>query len=179
VSLVIIFSNLSVSFALQPVEEPVPDVVPLTGGEKVLKAQLEAVVRSGFETFMKVGEALAQIRQRRLFRVEYVSFAQYVEGEFGMALSTANGLLRSVELAQNLLDEGIQLPPDTLPTAIKPLAGIPSMEGLRAACWQYAQSLSPARALSSTLVSRVVRLIRSQLDDAQAGVGLSLERGRF
>jgi hypothetical protein len=146
--------------------EAVPDVVPLTQREKALKAELEAVVRSGFEVFMRVGEALAQIRQRRLFRAEYITFSDYVRSEFGMALSTANGLLRSAELAQQLVDDGVQLPADTLPAALKALAGIPPLEGLRTACWQYAQSLSPARAPSSTMVSRVVRLIHFELDDA-------------
>jgi hypothetical protein len=83
-----------------------------------------------------------------------------------MQLSTANGLIRNAELAQNLLNDGIRLPPDTLPTAVKPLAGLPDAEGLRSVCWNYAQSLSPARTPSSTVISRVVRLIRFELDDA-------------
>jgi hypothetical protein len=130
---------------LQLNHEAVPDAVPLTQREKALKAELEAVVRAGFETFMRVGEALCEIRRHRLFRAEYITFSDYVRSEFGMALSTANGLLRSAEMAQQLVDDGIQLPADTLPSALKALTGIPPLEGLRTVVWQYAQSLSPAR----------------------------------
>jgi hypothetical protein len=154
-----------VSFALQTVET-VPDIIPLTATERALKTELEIIIRANFAAFMQVGEALAQIRQRRLFRDRYITFSDYVKGEFGMMPSTANGLLRSAELAQQLVDDGIQLPADTLPSALKALTGIPPLEGLRTACWQYAQSLSPARSPSSTMVSRVVRLIRFELDDA-------------
>lgn len=154
------------SFALHSDAEPVEGAIPLTAREKALKAELESIVRAGFETFMRVGEALAQIRQRRLYRDRYITFADYVKGEFGMALPTANGLLRSAQMAEELRSDGVQLPSDTLPTAIKPLAGVPPLEGLRSACWLYAQSLSPSRAPSSTIVARVVRLVRFELDDA-------------
>src|SRR5262249_45193788 len=140
------------SFALELVDEPL-NAIPLTAKERTLKTQLEAVVRSGFETFMRVAEALSEIRRRRLYRCDYVDFASYVKAEFGLALSSANGLIRNFEIAQNLMADGVQLAPDTLPTTVKPLAGVPADEGLRTACWQYAQSLSPARTPSSTLVT--------------------------
>jgi hypothetical protein len=77
-------------------------------------------------------------------------------------------LIRNAELAQNLLNDGIRLPPDTLPTAVKPLAGLPDAEGLRSVCWQFAAKLSPARVPSSTAISRIVRLVRHELDDTAA-----------
>jgi hypothetical protein len=59
----------------RPTEELLPDVVPLTSAERKLKARLEEVIRSGFAEFMRVAEALAEIRRRRLYREYYVSFA--------------------------------------------------------------------------------------------------------
>jgi hypothetical protein len=154
----------AVSFKLKLLDEPVPDVIPLTKSEKQLKAELEAVIRSGLETFLRVGEALCEIRRRRLFRCQYATFSEYVKTEFALALSSANGLIRNFEIAQNLIADGVQLPPDTLPTTVKPLAGVPADEGLRTAVWGYAQSLSPARTPSSTVIARVVRIVRNELD---------------
>jgi hypothetical protein len=144
--------------------ELLSDVIPLSPLEKQLKEQLESVVRSGFVEFLKVAEALCEIRRRRLYREQYVTFAEYVRGEFSLALSSANGMIRSWELAQNLIEDGVRLPPDMSPTAVRPLVMLPEEEGLRTSCWQFVQSLSPARCPSSTLVGRVARLIRIELD---------------
>src|SRR6516165_9264366 len=152
--------------SVSPVES-LPDVIPLTFAERDLKSRLEAVVRTGFETFMLVGQALSEIRQRRLFRVEYPDFASYAKAEFGLALSSANGLIQHFQLAQNLIDDGVSLPPDLTHTAVKPLAGLPDEAGLRIVCWQFASSISPARSPSSILVSRLVRILRSELDEIE------------
>jgi hypothetical protein len=150
--------------------ESLSDVIPLTANEKALKAQFETVVRNGFDAFLQVAEALCEIRRRRLFRETYVTFADYVRGEFAMALPTANQWIRNFELAENLIADGIKLPADIQPNALKPLAGLPDQEGLRSVCWQFAANLCPARPPSSTLVSRLVRLVRNELDaDSQLG----------
>jgi hypothetical protein len=155
-------------------EEPVPDVIPLTANEKRRKQELGAVIRSGLETFLRVGEALCEIRRRRLFRCQYATFSEYVKAEFALALSSANGLIRNFEIAQNLMADGVQLAPDTLPTTAKPLAGVPAEEGLRTTCWQYAQSLSPARTPSA------IRIVRNELDGMSASLDaeINAETGR-
>jgi hypothetical protein len=66
----------------RPTEEMLPDVVPLTSAERKLKTRLKEVIRCGFAEFMRVAEALAEIRRRRLFREHYLSFADYVRSEF-------------------------------------------------------------------------------------------------
>jgi hypothetical protein len=165
---------------LHMLDEFIGDSIPLTSDEKRLKAEFESIIRSGLETFLAVGEALCEIRRRRLFRCQYATFSQYVKAEFALALSSANGLISNFEIAQNLIAHGVRLPPDTLPTTVKPLAGVPADEGLRTACWQYAQSLSPARTPSSTVIATVVRLVRSELDGTSAspGAGINADTGR-
>jgi hypothetical protein len=148
----------------QGTTDQLPDVVPLTSAERQLKARLEEVIRSGFAEFMRVAEALSEIRRRRLYRECYVGFADYVRGEFALALSSATSIINSFELAQGLIADGVRLPRDITPTAVRPLAMLPNSEGLRTSCWQFVQSLSPSRCPSTTLVSRVARLIRAELD---------------
>jgi hypothetical protein len=120
-------------------------------------------IRSGFAEFMRVAEALSEIRRRRLYREYYVGFADYVRNEFALALSSANSIINSFDLAQDLIADGVKLPQDTTPTVVRPLAMLPDSEGLRTSCWQFVQSLSPSRCPSTTLVSRVARLIRAEL----------------
>jgi len=58
--------------------------------EKRRKQELETLVQAGLEEFLRVGQALAEIRNRRLYRTEYPTFEQYVRAKFGLARSTAD-----------------------------------------------------------------------------------------
>src|SRR5215472_8257059 len=154
-----IFSPMSFSFR----DESIPDVCPLTSGEKALKAELEAVVKAGLEEFLRVGNALAELRNRRLYRVEFATFEEYVRVKFALARSSADSLIRSAQTAEVLLEAGIELPPNTTATLMKPIASLPGEE-LQVACWQFAQSLAPARGVTEPLMSRLVRVVRNALD---------------
>jgi hypothetical protein len=93
--------------SLQP--ELIEDAIPLTRGEKELKAQLEGIVEHGLSQFMEVGRALSELRSRRLYRTNYPTFEAYVRDRFGLARSTVDGVIRSAQTAQSLLDSGIEL----------------------------------------------------------------------
>jgi hypothetical protein len=150
-----------VSFSLR--DESVPDACPLTSCEKTLKAELETIVRAGLDEFLRVGNALATLRNKRLFRTEFASFEGYVRAKFGLARSSADSLIRSAQTAEVLLEAGIELPPNTTATLMKPIATLPGDE-LKIACWQFAESLAPARGVTEPLVSRLVRIVRNALD---------------
>jgi hypothetical protein len=64
-----------------------------------------------------------------------------------------------------LLEAGIELSPDTNPTALRAVSALPG-DSLKAVCWQLAERLSPARTPSQPLVSRLCRMVRNCLDDA-------------
>jgi hypothetical protein len=151
------------SFSLR--DQSVPDACPLSSGEKTLKAELEAVVRSGLDEFLRVGNALATLRNKRLFRTEFATFQEYVRVKFGLARSSADSIIRSAQTAEVLLEAGIELAPNTTATLMKPIASLPGEE-LQVACWQFAQSLAPARGVTEPLVSRLVRVIRNALENA-------------
>jgi hypothetical protein len=151
-----------VSLALHISGEPLPDVVPLTSAEKTRKAELESVIAHGLEEFLRVGQALAELRNRRLYRAEHVTFEQYVQSRFGLHRSAVDGVIRSAQTAQVLLDAGLQLPPDVTATVLRPVSGLPG-EDLQIATWQYVQLIAPQQA-TQPVVARICRTIRNVLD---------------
>jgi hypothetical protein len=152
-----------VSCALQAIEpEPIP-AIPLTTYERKLKTQLEAVVAEGIENFLKVGRALCEIRNKRLFRTEAIDFATYCRTRFGLARSSADQLIRSAHTAETLMEAGIDLT-GASEAAIRPLTAFADSD-LQGACWQLAQSFAPERGPTVRLVGRLCEVVRGCLND--------------
>jgi hypothetical protein len=156
--------------ALQAFDEPVSDAVPLTSWERVRKDELEQTVASGLAEFLRVGAALAELRNRRLYRTQYATFEQYVRAKFGLARSSVDQVIRTAATAQALLDNCEELAPGTTEAVIRPISVLPTLE-LRAACWSLAKSVAPARGPSQPLVSKLCRMVRNCLEDTGAENG--------
>jgi hypothetical protein len=146
--------------------------IPLTSWEKQRKLELEAVVEAGLGKFLQTGQALAEIRNRRLYRVEFASFESYVLNRFHLHRSAVDGVIRSAQVAQVLLDAGLELPSDTNPTSLRSISALPGDDSLKTACWQLAERLSPARAPSQPLVSRLCRMVRNCLEEGGGPEGV-------
>jgi hypothetical protein len=155
--------------------DELPDTVPLTGWEKLRKEELEKVVEGGLQEFLKVGAALAELRNRRLYRTHYATFQEYVRARFGLARSSVDQLIRSSATAQALLDDGEELPPCTTEAVIRPVSALPTPE-LKAACWSLARSLAPACGPTQPLVSKVCRMIRNLVDGDSSRIGSGRRR---
>jgi hypothetical protein len=145
-------------------EEPLPDVIPLTSSEKRRKQELEALVQAGLKEFLRVGQALAEIRNRRLYRTEFPTFEQYVRAKFGLARSSADQLIRSASTAQCLLEAGAELPPGTTEAVIRPISTLPDDADLKSAVWEFVEAIAPECGPTSPLVERVCRTIKNALD---------------
>jgi hypothetical protein len=150
-----------VSFALR--DDPIPDACPLTGAERLRKEELEQLVQGGLEEFLRVGAALAELRNRRLYRTQFATFGEYVRIRFGLARSSVDQLIRSSTIARDLLDSGEELSPNTSEAVIRPLSALPTPE-LQAACWSLVKSLAPESQPRQPLVSKVARMIRNLVD---------------
>jgi hypothetical protein len=144
---------------------PIPDAVPLTTSEKNRLAELEQVVEAGLQEFLRTGAALREIRDRRLYRTHFATFADYVRSRFALARSSVDQLIRSQATAQTLLENGETIPPTTAEATIRPLSALPGAQ-LQSACWALATALAPERGPTQPLVSKVSRLIRNCLEDA-------------
>jgi hypothetical protein len=151
----------TVSFAL----EAIPDTIPLTNQEKVRKKELESIVSDGLETLLKVGKALGELRNLRLYRVEFPTFEQYVRSRFGLARSSADQLIRSSQVAQSLIESGCALPANVTEAVIRPIASLPDDDDLRSICWQLAESFAPERGPTTRLVARLCSVVRECLEN--------------
>src|SRR6516225_1480432 len=100
--------------------DEIADTIPLTTKERVLKERLEAIVERGIQQFLEVGLALGELRAKRLYRTTHPTFAEYVKDRFGLARSTVDGVIRSAQTAQSLLDSGLDLPANVGEAMIRP-----------------------------------------------------------
>ena len=74
------------------------------------------------------------------------------------------------------MDAGIELPPNTTATVLRPISALPGDE-LQAACWQLAESLAPERGPTQPLVSRLCRVVRNCLDGVDEEESHSKDQG--
>ena len=61
-------------------------------------AHCEAVIERGLETFFEVGQAMATIREKRLYRADYKTFEEYCRDRWGIQLNYANQLITAAKL---------------------------------------------------------------------------------
>lgn len=68
--------------------------------------ELEEVIEKGIGTFIKVGEALAEIRDKRLYRVSFKTFEEYCREEWQMSKRHCDRLIAAAEVVENLGPRG-------------------------------------------------------------------------
>lgn len=91
--------------ATNPEESTNPEP-SLTPAEVDSRDRLEATARAGLGTYLQVGDALTEIRDRQLYRDSHPSFEAYVREQWGVIIP--NG---------DLLSQGIRADPAAMPAA--------------------------------------------------------------
>lgn len=74
----------------------------LTPVEVVRFAQLEKVIKENFTGFVAVGNALAEIRDGRLYRQDYKTFEDYCQNIWDVHKRTANQYIAAAKVIENL-----------------------------------------------------------------------------
>ena len=74
----------------------------LTTTEATQLDELEAVVERGLATFVDVGNALAAIRDARLYRAEHDTFEEYLLARWGMARQRAYQMIEAARVVENV-----------------------------------------------------------------------------
>ena len=72
------------------------ELLPLDEQQEL--AHCEAVIERGLETFFEVGQAMAIIRDRKLYRADFKTFEEYCRDRWGIA----NKLIAASEVVTNL-----------------------------------------------------------------------------
>ena len=128
--------------------------------EKVRLGQLELEIERNLTGFIKCGRALLEVRESRLYRERYASFAEYCRERFAIARSTADQLCRSTIVYATLTDSGLQIPENVPELTLRPISQLPNGD-LQSQAWRLSAKVAPeGKAPSHTVTAKVVRMIR-------------------
>lgn len=87
-------------------------------------ARLEGHIEAGMQTFKRVGLALLQIRDDRLYRASHGTFEAYCQGRWGFVSSRARQLVAAAETAVAI--ESVTMVTPTAERQVRPLVGLPT-----------------------------------------------------
>ena len=154
-------------------DDPLPDTIPLTAQEKVRFTELEAIVETHLETFLNVGRALAEIRNKRLYRQQHATFEDYCRHRWGFSGSRGLDLVRSTSVAEHLLagpaapETGdAPLPPDLSPATLRPLQKLDPP--LQSAVWRLASRVGKP---THHVVAKIARIVENAINEGTNGTG--------
>jgi hypothetical protein len=86
------------------------ELVPLSTHEERRFEECEQIITDGLNTFMEVGQALTEIRNRRLYRGDFKTFEAYAHQKWGIKRQRAYELMGASEVARNLSEISDILP---------------------------------------------------------------------
>lgn len=142
------------------------EVLLLNETERVRLQELEAIVAQGLQTFYEVGQALIEIRDRKLYRESHKTFEAYCKETWSLTRPSAYRLLKAAEVIKNLSPIGDKIP--TKESQVRPLTKLPPAKQLE--IWQKAVEESP----NGTPTAKIVeRLVNEQVDSNQKEKPLS------
>jgi hypothetical protein len=78
------------------------DEFPLASDEKAALERCEAVIARGVQTFIQVGDALAEIRNGKLYRMQFATFEDYCREKWGIGGSRARQLIGAANVAHEI-----------------------------------------------------------------------------
>jgi len=84
-------------------------VTKLSLAERSL-AELETVIERGLETFVEVGLALLEVRERRLYKQDYSDFDTYCRERWGWSKWRAGQLIPAAEVVTMVTEKGLPAP---------------------------------------------------------------------
>ena len=83
---------------------------PISLAESGRLVELEKMIERGLQTFLEVGAALAEIRDAKLYRIEYSTFEAYCRDKWKISDRRARQLIDSVAIVESIGKSGTQVP---------------------------------------------------------------------
>ena len=102
-------------------------------------SELETVIERGLKTFVQVGEALAEIRETRIYKPLYGSFEAYCQERWGWNARRARQIIGATEVVETLERYNCTALPSNEGQS-RPLVSLPESE--QPAAWERAQELA-------------------------------------
>lgn len=122
--------------------------------------ELEEKIEKGLNTFIAVGEALAEIRDKRLYRSTHGTFEDYCKEEWEMTARHARNLMGAAEVAIGLAEMGTIVPKRE--AQMRPLISLPKDQQQQA--WRNAVDSSGGVQPSTNQVEAAVQEVRSETE---------------
>ena len=137
----------------------------MTDEEFARLEELENIVRTNFGAFVQTGMALAEIRDRKLYRERFKTFEAYCKDTLEVSRSRAYRLIDSASVIQNLSPMGDILPKNE--RQVRPLTKLEPEIQIRA--WQNVIDYTREKKKKPTanIINRIAQIYR----------GESIERG--
>lgn len=129
----------------------------LMPAERAALHRAEKVIRKGLDTFIKVGSALTEIRDQRLYRATHDTFEDYLADRWGLSKSYGNRLIQAYEVTRIVAPTGAVPATESQARELAPLLTCP--ERLREAWSRVIQAVRPPTA---SAVRAAVQQIRSE-----------------
>jgi len=114
---------------------------------------LEETIKQGLDTFVEVGEALLEIRDSRLYRIEHSTFENYCREKWGMSRTFAFYQIEAAKTVNNLNVHNCEHKPTTESQA-RPLTKLPPKDQPKA--WQKAVEIAGGEQPTAKQVSQAV-----------------------
>jgi len=143
----------------------------MTAEEKSRLCENERVIAAGLNTFVDVGNALAEIRDGKLYRAEFGTFDDYCRDRWGISKMHAYRLMDAAEVS-GVLKSNQLVTPQTESQA-RPLARLEPDEQI--AVWQQAIETAPNGKVTAAHVAQVVGRYRQAIE----GPEVAGEAGRY
>jgi hypothetical protein len=132
------------------------DLQPISISESRDLIALEKIVAKGLQTFVEVGEALAEIRDRKLYKIEHATFADYCKEKWKMSDRRARQLMDSAEVVGDLAKSGTVVPLSE--RQARPLTQLPQVQ--RAEAFREAAKTSATGTPTAKEVEAVVKKLK-------------------
>jgi len=128
--------------------------IVLTAGEQTQLAACEAVIDKGIKIFVTVGLALAEIREKRLYRGQWSTFEEYCDVRWGFKRSYAYEIMEAATTVKTIEMSGIPDIGSPINVAqARPLAGLDP--GKQIEVWQEAKASAPNGKVTAAHVEAV------------------------
>jgi hypothetical protein len=129
-------------------------VEPLTEIEIFDLMSFEEVIGTGWASFVQVGLALGQVRDRRLYRETYPSFQEYCRSRWQYGRNYADRLVSAAQVFNRLVTKCRQRLPEH-EGQVRPLVGLTTDQAKQV--WETAVAKAGNRRITAIMVKRAMR----------------------
>jgi len=121
----------------------------------------ETEIRKDLGAFVRVGQAMLEIKERKLYREKYSTFEQYCQQSWGYKRHYAYHLLSAAAVCSEMLTM-VNISPPENERQVGPLHGLSGEEA--AAAWKRAAEVAGSRRITGHMVKNAVqRFVRQRV----------------